>query len=251
MRRLLTLVTAVAALLFATVSASAQFFNHASLGIGVGGDGLSIEAGVPMGSLLQLRVGGSFVPPFGINRNFENVKFTGAEPVDLHLRGQASLKSFNAMLDFFPGKRTKFHFTAGLFACNGHIAKIFNTEPYLEPEDWGSAGIQVGDVLVTTDEYGTSEVNLDTQKFMPYFGIGAGRACSDRAVSLVFDLGACYCAGGLRAGTWGTNVKTGQREYIQLTSADVNNKDEGWIDKVAGYSKFLPLMKFTLFFKLF
>ena len=223
-----------------------------SLGFGAGADGISLQAGMPVGSLLQIRVGGSYMPAFGYERTFEDMEFSETEPVDITLCAQLAHKSLNAFIDFFPGKRTKFHFTGGLFYGPGHILTVFNTEPFLDPQDWDSAGIQVGETLVTTDANGILQAYIDGNTLMPYFGIGSGRASyPNRSVSFVFDIGACYSPNGIGACTYGTNVRTGQKEYIRLTSADVDYEDEGWIDKVAEYSRFLPMIKFSLFFKLF
>ena len=252
MKRFYAIILTIAVLRTVSISASAQFFNHASLGVGVGVDGISLQAGVPVGSLLQLRLGGSYMPGFSMTRTFKDVQFDGTEPVDLDLCAQLSMKSLNAMLDFYPGRRAKFHFTGGVFYGPGHILTGFNTTPFLEPEDWESAGIQVGETLITTDNQGIATAYVDAATLMPYFGIGFGRASyPDKPVSFVFDLGACYSPKGLAVCAYGVNVKTGQEQYIRLTSADVDNQDSGIIDTVARYSRFLPMLKFSLFFKLF
>lgn len=252
MKRFYAILLTIAVLRTVSISASAQFFNHASLGVGVGVDGISLQAGVPMGSMLQLRLGGSYMPGFNKTKSFNDIEFDGSEPVDLNLCAQLSMKSLNAMLDIFPGKKAKFHFTGGVFYGPGHILSVFNTTPFLEPADWESAGIQVGETLITTDGQGIVTAYVDAATVMPYFGIGFGRASyPDKPVSLVFDLGACYSPKGLAVCTYGVNVKTGQEQYIRLTSADVDNQDTGIIDAVAHYTRFLPMLKFSLFFKLF
>ena len=252
MKRFYAIILTIAVLRMVSIPASAQFFNHASLGVGVGMDGFSFQAGVPMGSLLQLRVGGGFLSGVGYSRTIPNVQFTDTEPVNLDMCAQLSLKSLNAMIDFFPGRKTKFHFTGGLFYGPGHLLSVFNTTPFLEEEDWGSAGIQVGETLITTDDKGIATAYIDADRILPYFGIGAGRASHpDKSVSFVFDIGACYSPKGLGLCAYGTNIKTGQTQYIRLTSADVDGEDQGWIDKVAEYSRFLPMIKFTLYFKMF
>ena len=45
-------------------------------------------------------------------------------------------------------------------------------------------------------------------------------------------------------------MRTGQTDYVQVTSADLDNEDRGIIDKIGSFPV-LPVMKFTLFFKLF
>lgn len=253
MKRFIAIILTSASLLIASFNASAQYFNHISLGVGAGFDGVSLQAAAPIGSFLQLRLGGSYMPPFGYSFDVDDVEYMPGQYVDLSLRGQANIKSFNAMLDLFPGRTTNFHFTFGVFAGPGHLASLYNTKPYLDEEDWGTSGIQIGNTLVTTDERGVSTINADINKIMPYFGIGAGRAVGEHAVSFCFDLGACY-SGGIGAYTYGNNIRTGQTDYVRITSADITNSggdDNGLIDKIGQYSKFLPLLKFSLFFRLF
>ena len=251
MKRIFTIILTSAALLTASFTASAQFFNSLSLGVGVGVDGASLQLGTPIGSLLQLRLGGSYSPPVGYAFTFPDVDFENGESGDLDLKARLAYKGANAMLDFFPGRNTKFHFTVGVMAGNGKLISVDGTSTALADEDKGTAGLRIGDTLVTTDENGYCHANISAiNKIMPYFGIGSGRAASeDRAVSLVFDLGACYCKG-IGGFTYGTNVRTGQTDYIQVTSSDLDNEDNGILDKIGSFPV-LPVMKFTLFFKLF
>ena len=251
MKRFLTIILTSAALMAASATASAQFFNSLSLGLGVGVDDASVQIGAPVGGLLQLRVGGSYSPSIGYAFTFPDVDFENGQSGDLDLKARLAYKGANAMLDFFPGRTTKFHFTVGVLAGNGKLISVDGTSTALADEDKGTAGIRIGDTMVTTDENGYCHANIAAiNKIMPYFGIGTGRAASEnRAVSLVFDFGACYC-NGIGGFTYGTNMRTGQTDYIQVTSADVDNEDKGIIDKI-GEFPVLPVMKFTLFFKLF
>lgn len=252
MKRIFSTIFVAAALLAASVQASAQYFDHLSVGVGAGFDGVSLQLAVPMGDYMQLRAGGSYMPPFSIVKNVKDFEYQEGETVDLNIRGQLQISAFNAMIDFFPGKKTGFHFTAGVFAGDRTIATAYNTEPYLDEKEWGVSGITVGNTLITTDSKGISRVNLDINKFLPYLGIGAGRAARDRAVNFVFDFGAIY-TGGLGIYTKGTNLKTGEEDYIRITSQDIKDNgqdDQGIVDKV--YSiPVLPMMKFSLFFRIF
>ncbi len=252
MKRIFTTIFAAAALLLSSAQASAQYFDHLSLGVGAGADGISLNLAVPVGNYVQLRAGGSYMPPIGITRQFTDFEYRPGETVDLSVMGQMQISAFNAMIDLFPGKETAFHFTLGLFAGDKTIANVHNTKPYLDEESWGTDGIMVGNTLVTTDSKGISKVNLDINKFLPYLGIGFGRPVPKKAVSFVFDLGAIY-TGGLGLYTNGTNVKTGQTEYVRITSdvlAEADLEDGGIVD-IIGSIPVLPMMKFSLFFKLF
>lgn len=253
MKRFFTILFASAAIMAASTTASAQYFDHVSLGVGVGLDGVSLQAAAPIGSILQLRLGGSYMPPIGYSFTAKNIEFQPGETIDLDLRAQACMRAFNAMLDLFPGKETTFRFSFGMFAGPGTLVTLFNTKPYLEESEWGNEGIQIGDTFISTDDKGISRINADVAKVMPYFGIGAGRAVNaNKAVSFCFDLGVCY-SGGIGIWTHGTNTKTWKDDYIRITSTDIKNfggDDMGIIDKL-GNIPVLPLMKFSLFFRLF
>ena len=251
MKRFLTIILTCAALLTVSKTASAQFFDSLSMGIGVGVDGGSLQIGAPMGSFFQLRAGASYSPSIGYAFTIPDVQFENGMSADLNLKARLAYMGANAMLDLFPGRTTKFHFTVGVMAGNGKILTVDGTSDALADEDKGSAGIRIGDTLVTTDENGYCHADLVAlNKIMPYVGIGTGRASNvNSAVSLVFDLGVCY-SNGVGAFTNGTNLRTGQTDYIRVTSADIDNADNGIVDK-AGNFPVLPVMKFTLFFKLF
>ena len=252
MKRFLTIILTSAALLTASVTASAQFFNSLSLGIGAGVDGASLQLGVPVGGFFQLRAGASYTPNIGYAFTIPDISFDNGESGDLDLKARLAYKGANAMLDMFPGRHTRFHFTIGVMAGNGKLITVDGTSDALDEQDKGTSGIRIGDTLVTTDENGYCHADIaSVRKIMPYFGIGTGRACNqNQAVSFLFDLGVCYSEA-LGAYTYGTNIRTGQTDYIRVTSDDIDGYDNGIIDIVGRYTPVLPVMKFTLFFKLF
>lgn len=257
MKRFFSVILISAALLGASFTSSAQYFNHLSLGIGAGLDGASLQLGVPVGPLLQIRAGASYMPQFGIPYTVTNVHFDGDTYGDVDLKASMAFKSMNAMLDFFPGKKTMFHLTAGIyyspaFFGNGAWANIVGTSNALDPEDYGDTGIMIGNTLVTTDELGRLQASIATKQFLPYFGIGSGRAVGlNSAVSFLFDLGVCYLGKeGFGAYTEGLNTLSGQRETVRVTSEDIDNRDKGILD-IASRIPVMPILKFSLFFRLF
>lgn len=257
MKRFFSVILISAALLGASFTSNAQFLNHMSLGIGGGIDGASVQIGLPVGSLLQIRAGASYMPQVGFPYTVNNVHFYDDVYGDVDLKASMAFKSVNAMLDFFPGRKTRFHLTAGVyyspaFFGNGAWANVVGTSEAIDPSDYGTSGIMIGNVMVTTDEQGRLKGYAATKQLLPYVGIGSGRAVSNyRAVSFLFDLGACYLGDeGFGAYTEGINVRNGQRETVRVTSTDVENRDRGLIDLAASIPV-MPIMKFSLFFRLF
>lgn len=252
MKRFLIISLASLALLFSPVAASAQYFDHLALGAGLGLDGISLQAAAPVGDFVQLRIGGSYMPPFGYKGNIKDFQYQPGETLSLGIDARANIKSFNAMVDLFPGRQTPFHFTVGLFAGPGTLVSTILT-PETEDKDWAESGIRIGDVMVLTDRDGAAKINVGVNKVLPYLGIGTGRAADkSKFVSFCFDLGVCY-SGGLGLYTYGTNIKTGQEEYIRITSNDFKEHDaddRGIVDKLYGIPV-VPMLKFSLFFKTF
>jgi len=255
MKRLFSVILISAALLGASFTSGAQYFNHLSLGIGAGIDGASVQLGVPVGPLLQIRAGASYMPQFGIPYTISNVHFEGNTYGDVDLKGSLAFKSVNAMLDFFPGRKTKFHLTAGIyyspeFFGNGTWAVAVGSSDKLGPHE----GIWIGEnyeYYVQSDEDAKVTGYLRTKQFLPYFGIGSGRPVGlNSAVSFLFDMGVCYL-GSEGFGAYTEAYRNGiQKEMIRVTSADVENRDKGLIDLV-GKIPVMPILKFSLFFRLF
>ena len=249
MKRFISILLAGAAIVAFSATASAQVANHLALGVGVGFDGVSLEAGLPLGSHFQVRAGGAYTPPAGRDFQITGVEYEPGEFIDLDLHGQFAFRGFNMMVDMFPSAKSRFRFTVGMYAGPGHIVSVHNNTPYLDEEDWGTAGITIGDTFITTDDTGVSRANLDVNKVMPYLGIGGGRAACKSGVNFLFDFGACY-SGGLKVCTHGQNLRTGEDSYVRISSADVDNRDEGVID-ILGKIPVLPMMRFSLFFTIF
>lgn len=250
MKRFFITILFVAAFFFTgTTNASAQLV-HAGLGAGLGFDGGSLEAAVSVTPFFQIRGGINAFPNFSLDMEMGKIKIADDYTIDnLIVRGTSDIKSFNAMLDLFPGRKTNFHFTVGLYSGNGALANATNVEPLIEP----GVGMNFGpekNIFVSADENGQVHLDIATEKvLMPYFGIGSGRALNpNKRVSACFDIGACYC-GGIHVAANGLNMRNGQMEYVYLTSEDAMNKDRGLIDMLAKVPV-LPIMKLSVFVRI-
>lgn len=257
MKRFFSAILISAALLGVSFTSNAQYFNHLSLGIGAGVDGASLQFGLPVGPLLQIRAGATYSPPIGLPFTVSNVHLYGNVSGDIDVKASLAFKSVNAMLDFYPGRKTIFHLTAGVYYSpslfgDGNWATVVGTSSAIGPEDYGS-GIWIGDNLVAIDNEGKLTAHIKTKNFLPYAGIGSGRSVGNKqAVTFMFDLGACYL-GGEGIGTYAEGLKDGdpnQKQLVRITSADVENRDRNLLD-LASSIPVMPIMKFSLFFRLF
>ena len=249
MKRLTTFAFAACLLLFASQRASAQFFNHLSLGITAGLDGAGLELAAPIGNQFQLRAGYSTLSPiYKYKRHFylEGLGVNGMSDLDAEVL--ADLGGANLLADWHPGGGV-FFLTAGLYASKSSIITVRNIAPFLEKEDWGKLGVVAGDKMIVTDDNGFVNLNLDVWPVRPYAGLGIGNAVRpDKRVSFLFELGACY-TGGYFIHTYGENTANFERGTLTITSADVGNEDMGIIDYLSTFPV-LPLLKFGLFVRL-
>lgn len=266
MKRFFSVILISAALLGASFTSNAQYFNHLSLGIGAGLDGASLQVGLPVGPLLQIRAGASYWPPIGIPYSIQNIHFYGSLKGDVDVKATMAYKSFNALLDFYPGKKTRFHLTGGVyyspeFFGNGVWANVVGNATAKNADGSSTvltdAGVMIGDTFVGTDSEGKLRGYLASNKLLPYFGIGSGRSVgTDSAVTFLFDLGVLYLgSNGFGAYAEGENMKTLQPEIIRVTSDDTKfgsdqPRDKGLIDLAASIPV-MPVLKFSLFFRLF
>lgn len=252
------IVIILAALALSAPRALAQdMFNHVAVGISVGIDGLGLEAATPLGDHFQLR-GGYSIMPFSYNKNMNfGTANVGNKPRNMdNVPLNAKLWKGgigNVLADWYPGNGP-FHVTAGVFISGKFASADADLRRSLDPEEYGTLGIGFeGGPAFTTDSEGFAHVDARVLPVMPYVGIGAGRAIKDGRVTFTFDLGALV-TGGIKPQSYNyirnSLNPSNPVEVIDITSKAVNNRDNGWIDKISGIPVF-PLLKFNVLVKLF
>ena len=249
-KTILSILTATALLALSAVSARAQYFDHLGLGITVGVDGFGLELAAPLGNQFQVRAGYSMLPPmWKPHKVFSLTETASHDKTDVDIEAIVKLGGANLMFDWHPAGGG-FFITAGMYAGARKILTIRNREPFLDEEDWGSAGLEIGNVVVTTDEKGIAQANLKVWPVRPYVGIGYGNAIkADKRVGFNIELGTCF-TGGYKVYATGTNLETGESGEVMATSTALNNEDKGIVDKM-GKFPILPLLKAGIFIRLF
>lgn len=252
--------TIIAAVCLAAPQALAQdMFNHMALGVTVGLDGVGLEAATPLGDHFQLRAGYSIMPfSYSDNLNLGQTKIGGEmrdfKNVPLNVK---MWKGGNGKLlaDWYPGDGV-FHVTAGAFVSSGALlAGELDLSKSLTPDEYGTIGVGFeGGPSFSSDAKGIAHVDAMVMKVAPYVGVGIGRAVSsDKKVTFNFDLGALI-TGGLKPQSYNyirnTLNASNPVEVIPITSAAVNNKDKGKIDKFSRIPVF-PMLKLEVFVNLF
>ena len=234
-----------------SLRASAQYFDHLALGATVGVDGFGLELAAPLGNQIQVRAGYSMLPPmWKPHRVFTLEETADHTDTDVDIEAVSKLGGANLMIDWHPGGNKVFFFTAGMIAGSPTILKARNRAPFLDEEEWGKEGLVFGDVMVTTDNKGIAEARLNVWPVRPYVGLGLGNAVNaSKRVCFNFELGTCF-TGGYKVNVTGENLETFEKGNVNVTSAQVNNEDDGIIDKM-GKFPILPVLKFGLYVKLF
>ena len=244
------IILAMAALLLSAPRATAQYFDHLALGVTVGVDGFGLELAAPLGNQFQVRAGYSMLPPmWKPHKVFTFEESENRNKTDVDIEAITKLGGANLMVDWHPAGGV-FFITAGMFAGSRKVLTAQNRKPFLDEEDWGSAGIVVGNTMVTTDDKGIVRANLNVWPVRPYVGLGVGNAIqADKRVGFNFELGTCF-TGGYKAMVTGKNLDTLEEGTIQVRSTDVDNEDKGILDKMAKFP-ILPILKFGLYVRLF
>lgn len=237
-----------------------QLANHLALGITLGLDGVGLEAALPISPYVQARAGYSIFPyTYKRNVNLGTANIGGEQRSLDNLPMSATLwkgGTGKVLFDIYPGKKTPFHFTVGLYIGTGKFINIqADMSKVLDPSDYATMAFTYDKLKVSTDPRGI--VNLDNQMGIvtPYVGIGVGRAVRPGSrVSVGFDLGALI-TGGSKFQTYNYVNLEGKAQPVVITSdllADEEGhyNDGGWIDKISGFPV-LPMLKLNVFIRLF
>ena len=242
---------------FAQDNGDSFFFNHVAVGVSGGTDGVAIDAALPVGRHLALRGGYAFDIPYQYSYT-THVKMTNPWTIDDDITAVASMTTSNLhlLLDLFPGKKGGFHFTVGAYMMNKPgILHVETASPLPIPvSNYASTGVEFGgNKYLTTDPKGyvQADVQVGSSPIKPYVGIGFGRAVSESRVTFFMDLGGIY-GGSINPVVYDYGLKGEPNAPISniVTSSDVENNDNGWIDKIAGIPVW-PVIKFNLFVRLF
>jgi len=282
MKRLLTLVLAFSCSLsamniYAQDGASSQkkdnlIFNHLSAGVSVGLDGVGAHLAAPIGRHFGVRAGYTFIPSYnttipdipiiGSKIDANDLKFTinEGEPsqrdIDLSkVDFGLTINNFgpHLLVDLYPGKKSGFHFTLGaVMAQDKHfLSTTADLSGQLQPNEYASLGISYKGIPdITTDENGILHLDLRSNSIHPYAGIGFGRPLNMRhRVSVNFDLGIVYLG---KAEVYSYDyAAAGGKADVQITSAGLENEDDGVIDDIIGKYPFFPVMKLSINVRLF
>lgn len=126
-----------------------KYFNHLDIALTAGSSGLGIELASPIGNMVQLRTGFSYIPEFRPTMKFDIQvgddpatsqskfnqmssaleKMLGNDIDDcIDMKGDPNFYNWSVLVDVFPFKNNKnWHFTAGFYLGSSTVAEAYNT----------------------------------------------------------------------------------------------------------------------------
>lgn len=269
MKRFIILVSALTLLLPLSMSAQVSMAAGVSLGLA---DGVGANIAVGVTDNMYVRAGYSMFPSFLFKEYPVDLPSWGNDPAkpktSTALTGKIP-STGNILFDYHPGSGS-FRVTAGVFFGSKDFAVVRNTKAL--PEEYHSAGVNywVDGIKETSnlyriisDDKGILSGAFKYAAVRPYLGVGFGTAVPSGRVGGTFDLGVEY-TGGLDLRADAKNIQ-GEMEDLHLTSAGVlqtiydirgystpksYDKYIDYVDKIRGLP-ILPVMRFTVFVKLF
>lgn len=220
------------------VTSTLGIFNHLGVGVGVGTNGISVEAATPITRFISLRAGVHFMPNITFNTDvdadFEANGVPMTESVDVE--GSLGRTQGSIIFNIYPFPAGSFFIAAGgyfggnkLIQIKGHSAALENME---------DASIEVGDYKIPVDKDGNVRGGLKVKSFRPYLGIGWGRAIPKHLLNFNIELGAQF------QGKPQVYSETGDLEDLAY-EADNDFKD------YIKYLKVYPTLTFRLTGKIF
>ena len=260
----LSAIIAVLALSLAGLQATAQeldkqLFNHVSLGVTAGVDGVGLDVVVPASPYLHIR-GGYSIFPYKYKTNVNLGVYERDDAYDLDLKNLPIAVGLwrggvgKLLLDIYPGSQTVFRFVAGAYIGNGKIvAGTADLRSVLEPGDYRT-GVGYNDIDFSTDDKGYLYVDVAGLKALPYLGIGLGRPLNpEKRVTFSFELGAFY-TGGTKVQTYDFSFNP-KGEVSVITGKNLNGDDGkpfdgGYVGKLSSIPV-LPMLRLGLYVRLF
>lgn len=224
--------------------ASRNIFNNLAFGVSTGTDGLvGLDVAVPIGNYVQMRTGFSIWPSMKYSTriktgdNNASVVITPDGKVDIE--GKLNRNDYKILFDFYPTKSTSFHITAGAYFGKKTFLEVYNTEQFLNTNDWGTAGLQIGDYDITSDDNGNINAKVKVSRFKPYLGVGFGRAVPKKRIGVSFDMGVQFW------GTPGVYARDWTGQTVKLKDED-KGSDEGKVLNYVSKVKVFPVMSLRL-----
>ncbi|MDR0757379.1 MAG: hypothetical protein LBF85_05995, partial [Tannerella sp.] len=178
-------------------------FSRMNLALRASTMGVGLEVATPLGSHINARLGANVLPYSLEYQNYSLDSYSDRlEPAfgyvpSYRARGRISIAHGHLLADIHPLARGIFHFTAGVYVgtskigIQGRMVDESNQPVVLQPGyEWPT--LNMDGYEVETDG-GQADIDLVLgNSVKPYFGIGLGKAVTNRGFGVKFEIGALY-----------------------------------------------------------
>ena len=199
------MILAIAVAYLSAVGVSAQsekpFYglgNRVGVGIGVGTEGIGIDAATSFNKYFGVRLGLNIMPDINLKTNVDvesnvdtNYGSTNV-PSEVEVKGSLKRTTVDLKFDCYPfPNASSFFVTAGFSMGGSKLVKVTGHSDELAKlrEQAENYGIQIGDYNIPFNDNGDVEGGLKVNGFRPYLGLGFGRLVPKGRVGMRFEMG--------------------------------------------------------------
>ena len=240
----------IAVTLLTAISVSAQeepsFYglaNRVGIGVGVGTEGIGIDAATSLTKYFGVRFGLNFMPDINIKTDVDveaNVEGLSSPINEVNVKGSLKRTTVDLKFDCYPfPNASSFFITAGFSMGGSKLVKVTGHSDEIKglrstAEDYG---IQIGDYNIPFNENGDVEGGLKVNGFRPYLGLGFGRLIPKGRLGFRFEMGVQFHG---KPKVYAEGVDTNDL----LNQLDKETSDD--ISKIMDNFKVWPVIKLSL-----
>lgn len=234
-----TLVAVMATTMAMTAMAGLPVFNHLGAGVGVGTNGISIEATTTITPFVHMRAGVSIMPGITFNTDADvNYSVAGTNRTStVDLEGDLARTQVQVIFNVYPVPAVPFYIAAGAYFGGSDLVKISGHCADLAGMG-DAASVIIGDYAIPVDENGNVSGGIKVKSFRPYVGIGWGKALPSKLLNFSVDLG--------------VQIHGTPELYTDYGAIDTSSvTDDNTFQKIIDKLKVYPTLTFRLGFRAF
>lgn len=215
--------------------------NRIGIGVGVGTEGIGIDAATCLTKYVSARVGVNFFPGIKFDTDVDvtvDGQNLGNYPTTVEAEASLARTTIDVKFDCYPfPNSSSFFVTAGFSAGGSKLIKISaHSDEIAELIDRGNdAGIDIGDYRIPFDEDGNARGYAKVNGFRPYLGLGFGRLVPKNRIGCRFELGVQFHG---KPKIYADGIGDLEKIIDQETDDDISDL----IDKLTIY----PVLKFSI-----
>lgn len=232
-------------------------FDHLSMNVGFGTEGLSVGLAAPVTQYLELEAGMDFMFNFKVkgdlNLELKNPITVEGQSITLpdaqvRVEGKFARTQYHVKANVYPfGAKNALFVAAGCSFGGSKLAKItghsddvqyyMETYPQAKDQILNAVSAQLGDYQVAFDDNADISGDVRCNGFRPYLGLGYGRLTPKSGLGFRVELG-CQFMG---------HLKVYQNDHeVNISKALENTKEEDDLCKIVDSWTVYPVVKFAI-----